>query len=1236
MMTKSISLLLIAASVATAQARQMRALSGHVPAVAQQLQPVSHLAATNRLLLAIGLPLRNEAELHALVADLQDPASPRYRHFLTLEEFTDRFGPTPEQYQAVEAFAKSNGLNVTTRFANRVVLDVEGALPDIERAFRVSINEYQHPKESRKFFAPDTEPSLDSALPVLHVGGLDNFARPHPHYKTRPLAVTPDTATPNANNGTGPSGNYTGADFRHAYVPGTTLTGAGQIVGLLQYDGYSAADITYYFNKAGITPIPLQNVLIDGATGSPSGSGGEVEVCLDIQMVASMAPGLAKIVVFEEPNTASSSWPDMLNSMASHTEIKQFSCSWGGGGVDPTSEQIFVQMQAQGQSFFNATGDSDAFSTSNAIEFPSDSTNITEVGATTLSMSGSGATYLSETVWQWGGDVGSSGGVSVNYKIPPWQQGVSMATNKGSTTMRNVPDVAAVGDNVYVRANATDNTGTGGTSCAAPLWAGFMALVNQQAASNGVPSVGFANPALYAIGKSANYARSFHDTTTGNNTNSSSKTKYMAVPGYDLCTGWGTPNGTNLINLLAAPGGAATNTPPTLDFIGDKQVIVSNLIQFAVHASDPVDHDVITLSAANLPAWASFPTVIKATDATDTFSGTPTVPGVFTVTFLATDKDGTTSNSVTIHVVSDKGGPPVISPIGTQTVSVSNYFQFAVQANDPSNVDVVVLSAANVPAWASFATVSNRFSVTNTFAGTPTSTGTYAVTFMASDKDGASNLTVNINVVLTGTSTNWIDENFDGGTAAPSGWTFTGIGATYTSAGNFGRRSPSLKFDASGDSVQTPTFANGTNLSFWIKGQSTDASSSLLVEGLIGSTWTTLATISPVPLAQTTESLALDRTVTQLRFTYTKSTGNLAFDDVIVSGGGGGASPPSGLAAPIILAATGVSSNRFTANWTPVSGATGYWLDVATNPAFTAAGGGSGAGNVYRTGFESPAAKGSYTSAVITIDGLSWTLSEALIGNLANDKKNGLQSARVRSSGALTMNADTNMGLSSITFLYGGYGSDVATAGRVDTSTDAGATWQSAGTFSVVSGSALTSFAATNLNVAGNVRVRIVKTDGGGTSTRFNIDDLALYPYAGPSGPGDFVPGYQGLSASAPGVVVTGLTVGVTCYYRAMATDGTTNSAYSAITNVTTAASSAPTNAVPSPVIQSIGCSQGLWRITCATSTAGLYRLEYADSLANGIWSNLTDDAMATGSVMTLQDTNSAAGRFYRFRLILP
>ena len=301
--------------------------------------------------------------------------------------------------------------------------------------------------------------------------------------------------------------------------------------------------------------MPLINVAIDGGAETPGN--GNSEVCLDIEMAEAMAPGLSAIYVYEAPN--GSPWVDLLSRMANDKLAKQLSCSWGGGSPDPTCEAIFQQMAAQGQSFFNASGDSDGYCS--GIMFPAESTNITQVGGTTLLTTGPGGDYVSETVWNWGVDRGSCGGISTSYSIPSYQVGLDMTANQGSTTMRNIPDVALTADNVYVTYDNGSYGIFGGTSCAAPLWAGFMALVNERATANGRPAAGFLNPAVYAVGKGGDYTNVFHDITAGNNLNSCSPARFYAVTGYDLCTGWGTPAGNALIDALAGPADALQVTP---------------------------------------------------------------------------------------------------------------------------------------------------------------------------------------------------------------------------------------------------------------------------------------------------------------------------------------------------------------------------------------------------------------------------------------------------------------------------------------------------------------------------------------------------------------------------------------------------------------------------------------------------------------------------------------------------
>jgi uncharacterized repeat protein (TIGR01451 family) len=542
-------------------------LRGHVPAVVAngRVPANGRLSADKTMQIAIGLPLRNRDALSNLIQQVSDPASPSYGHYLTPAQFTELFGPTEKDYQAVIDFAQKHKLTVSAKHANRVVLSLRGKATDIEKAFQITLRTYQHPKENRTFFAPDTDPVVDAGLPILHISGLDDYSLPHPHLQERNPNQLAKQIGPNA--GSGPSGSYQGNDFRTAYVPGTFLTGAGQTVGLLQFDAFFPADIAAYESQIGMPgPGPdLVVVPIDGGVPIPT-SFGNGEVSLDIEMVLSMAPQVSTIYVYEAPNP--SPWVDLLSRMADDNLSSQLSCSWGGGPPDPVAEQIFQQMAVQGQSFFNATGDSDAFI--GPISFPSDSPHITEVGGTTLT-TGSGAGYTSETVWNWGitlglDGIGSSGGVSTVYTIPSWQTNINMPVRGGSSIMRNVPDVALTADNVEVRYGNGQSGIFGGTSCAAPLWAGFMALANQQAAGVGHGPFGFINPALYTIARTpSSYAACFNDITTGNNRSSSSPSQFNAFFNYDLCTGLGTPKAAlinALIGLNSTPGHISPPGPP--------------------------------------------------------------------------------------------------------------------------------------------------------------------------------------------------------------------------------------------------------------------------------------------------------------------------------------------------------------------------------------------------------------------------------------------------------------------------------------------------------------------------------------------------------------------------------------------------------------------------------------------------------------------------------------------------
>ncbi len=528
---------------AGAQAEQHPVMTSDVPAaVASGVAPlVGHLPSAQRLSLAISLPLRNEAELDDLLQQIYDPQSSNYHQYLSVLEFTGRFGSTEADYVAVLSFAQANGLAVIDTHANRMVIDVEGPAANIESALHVTLGVYQHPTEGRTFYAPDREPTVDLDVPLLHISGLDNYTLPHA--KNIRSSEQPNAAA--KTTGSGPGGQFIGSDMRAAYYGSGPLTGSGQRVGLFEYAGYEISDVKLFFSKVKQTlKVPVRGVSLNGASLTcPPSSCDDSEQVIDIETAISMAPGLKEVLVYVGNKDVS-----IFNRMAADNSAKQLSCSWGWNDDESSLDPIFKEMAAQGQSVFVATGDSGS-STPGDVVWPADDPYITAVGGTDLTTRGAGGAWKAETGWN-----GSAGSPSKNkVSIPSYQQlsGVITKLNHGSKTLRNYPDVAAEANtNQYSCYDGGCSGGNGGTSYAAPQWAGFIAMANEQSVANGGSTLGFLNPALYAIGVGSSYDSDFHDIVSGSNG------KYSAVKGYDLVTGWGTPAGPDLINALT---GASKN-----------------------------------------------------------------------------------------------------------------------------------------------------------------------------------------------------------------------------------------------------------------------------------------------------------------------------------------------------------------------------------------------------------------------------------------------------------------------------------------------------------------------------------------------------------------------------------------------------------------------------------------------------------------------------------------------------
>ncbi len=542
-------------SVAAIVAQGQSVMTHHVRDAVRngQAQATGRLPSNQVLQLNLVLPLRDPAGLESFLKQLYNPASPSYRQFLTPPEFTARFGPTQENYDAVVRFAKTYGFEVVGGSRDGRDVQVKGTVAAIETAFHVNLRTYKHPTENREFFAPDSEPVLDLQFNLWHISGLDNYSIPHALRVSRDdfakaHGIDAEAVVSHATTGSGPSASFLGSDMRAAYYGGTALTGAGQNLGLLEYYGTDLADLTTYYKNIGQTNnVPVTIFSTDGTSTSctyPSCDDGEQN--LDMTQALGMAPGLASLVMY-----VGSTDTAIISAMTTHNPLPTtIGCSWGWTPADPTTlNPYFEQMAAQGQNFFAASGDYSTWkSRGNAAAWPADNAYVVSVGGTDLVTASAAGPWQSETAW-----ADSGGGISPDsIAIPSWQKlsGVINSGNKGSTTLRNGPDVSAnanftfytCGDQQACQANYY-----GGTSFAAPMWAAYIALVNQQLANNGKSTIGFINPTIYAQNITSSYGTDFHDIASG------TSGSYSAVKGFDLVTGWGSPNAGLIAALTGAP-----------------------------------------------------------------------------------------------------------------------------------------------------------------------------------------------------------------------------------------------------------------------------------------------------------------------------------------------------------------------------------------------------------------------------------------------------------------------------------------------------------------------------------------------------------------------------------------------------------------------------------------------------------------------------------------------------------
>jgi subtilase family serine protease len=747
------------------QAQPQLLLTRHVrQAVASgQAALVGRLPATQSMNFDIVLPLRDRAGLQSFVRQLSDPASPFFQQFLTPQEVTARFGPSQADWDALVAFAKANGFEIVGGTRDSRDLQLTGTVAKVENAFHVTLGLYQDHTENRKFFAVDREPTVNLPFQLWHISGLDNDSQPHPLYVNKgdyakAHGIAEGDVVSNATTGSGPSASFLGSDMRAAYYGGT-LTGTGQTIALFEFLGTDLADLTTYYNNVGQTePYTPTLISTGGYSTSCTESGGcdDTEQTLDMTQAMGMAPGSKMLYMYVCGNASAISDTDCISAMVATTDAplsKQISCSWGWTPADPsTLDPYFEQMAAQGQNFFAAAGDDSAWSASNEA-WPADDANIVSVGGTDLTTSGAAGPWASETAW-----ADSGGGISPDdIPIPSWQSlsGVITSTNKGSTTLRNGPDVSANANfSFYVCADQTTCTANeyGGTSFAAPMWAGYLALANQQATTNGT-TIGFINPIIYPDALTSSYSTLFHDIKSG------SCGTYSGEVNYDLCTGWGSPNGSGLINTLAGSATASftlSDSPSSLSIAeggsGTSTITVSDVNGFTGS---------VTLAASGLPSGVTAAFGTNPTTGTSvltlTASSTATT-GTSTVTITGTSGTLTATTTLALTITSTGaanfsiGASPATLSIaqsssGTSTITVTSTSSFN---------SAVTLAASGLPTGVTAAFSTNPVtppangSVTSTLTLTASSTATTgAATVTITGTSGSLSHTATIALTVT-------------------------------------------------------------------------------------------------------------------------------------------------------------------------------------------------------------------------------------------------------------------------------------------------------------------------------------------------------------------------------------------------------------------------------------------------------------------------------------------------------
>jgi kumamolisin len=477
---------------------------------------------------------------------------------ISQDEMEARYLPLAADYAQVAAWLTGQGLVQVVPDLNHTVLIFRGAAGQVAQALEVNLARVGVPEEgsspSAEYTSAITAPSLPAAI-ASSVLGIDGL-QPHLRWRHAPVRPRPQDVEQG-------SAYVTPDDAAAAYNVSGTWTGRGQTIAIVDENAIPATDYGTFWSTIG-SAQSAANVTVINVAGGPVAGSGTTETALDVEWAGAFAPG-AQIRLYLSAN-ALSCITQILSDLRTNPAISVVSISYGApetgqpvASILGTAQQM-AQLAAAGVSAFASSGDggsnasasSGSYGAANPLSasYPASDPNVMGTGGTTLALNTS-FVATGETTWNFIAAQGaaSGGGISSIFAAPSWQTGTPSASR------RCVPDVAALAAGslpngnlgAFILVNGAAKAVLG-TSISCPVWAGIAAEINQARATAGLGSAGLLGPRIYPLVGTA----AFTDITSGNNG------AYSAGPGYDLCTGLGTPNVTNLIVAL---GGVL---PPTI------------------------------------------------------------------------------------------------------------------------------------------------------------------------------------------------------------------------------------------------------------------------------------------------------------------------------------------------------------------------------------------------------------------------------------------------------------------------------------------------------------------------------------------------------------------------------------------------------------------------------------------------------------------------------------------------